>query len=103
MMIASAALSRLDAFGTEGPDDPTLTRVRAKYLERLEAATRTARGDDAPNTGVDPGLEATLHRMAIDEERAALVRMRDAGEISEEVFRTLERELDFEEARLQAS
>jgi hypothetical protein len=41
--------------------------------------------------------------MAIDEERAALVRMRDAGEISEEVFRTLERELDFEEARLQAS
>ena len=103
MMIASAALSRLDAFGTEGADDPTLTRVRAKYLERLEAATRTARGDDAPNTGVDPGLEATLHRMAIDEERAALVRMRDAGEISEEVFRTLERELDFEEARLQAS
>lgn len=100
MMIASAALSRLDAMGSEGPDDPTLTRVRAKYLERLEAATRTARGDEDSTSGPDAGAEAALHRVAIDEERAALVRMRDAGEISEEVFRTLERELDFEEARL---
>ncbi len=100
MMIASAALSRLDAMGSEGADDPLLTRVRAKYLERLETATRTARGDDESPAGPDAGAEAALHRLAIDEERAALVRMRDAGEISEEVFRTLERELDFEEARL---
>ncbi len=99
MMIASAALSRLDAHGSDGPDDPAVTRVRAKYLERLEAATRTARGEDEPGSGSDAGTEAALHRLAIEEERNALVRMRDAGEISEEVFRTLERELDFEEAQ----
>ncbi len=99
MMIASAALSKLDQYPSEGPEGGVITRVRAKYLERLEAAARTARGDEGGDADVS-GIEAGLHREAIDEERAALVRLRNAGEISEEVFRTLERELDFDEARL---
>ncbi|HEU4571626.1 MAG TPA: hypothetical protein VFR93_02995, partial [Candidatus Limnocylindrales bacterium] len=35
-------------------------------------------------------------------ERETVIRLRDEGEISDSVLRRLERELDFEEARLEA-
>jgi CPA1 family monovalent cation:H+ antiporter len=58
--------------------------------------------DDAgPDTKV---LDATKHMVELTEgalrrERAAVIRLRDAGEISDEVLRTVERELDLEESR----
>jgi CPA1 family monovalent cation:H+ antiporter len=38
----------------------------------------------------------------IDAERESVIRMRDRGDVSDEVMRRLERDLDLEELRLEA-
>jgi CPA1 family monovalent cation:H+ antiporter len=100
MVVANAALTKLDTFAADGPDGAIITRVRAEYLERLEAATRQASGEEEGSSSGRSPVEESFRRMAIAEERTALIRLRDSGEVSEEVFRTIERELDLEETRL---
>jgi len=42
-----------------------------------------------------------LQREVVDAERAALLSMRDEGEIGDDVLRRVEQDLDLEEARFQ--
>jgi CPA1 family monovalent cation:H+ antiporter len=43
-----------------------------------------------------------IRRAVIDAERATVLELRDRGEISDEVRRRLERDLDLEELRMEA-
>lgn len=105
MITSNAALTRLDKYASDGPDSPVVTRLRAEYLARVEAASQHALGSESGQAGVvgfrrgRATVEDAIRREAIAAERNALISLRDTGEVSEEVFRTIEHDLDLEEAR----
>jgi CPA1 family monovalent cation:H+ antiporter len=71
-----------------------------RYNHRLAAVT----GDDADEDahGADMYTQArVVGEGAIQAERRAMIRLRDEGRISDDVLRTIERELDLEESRHQ--
>jgi monovalent cation/hydrogen antiporter len=105
--IAYAALDRIEGLTEDGwvPDD-TLERVRNLYdYRRRRFSSRL--DDRSPEEGFDYEHRAALYRRVmnevIDAQRAALRRLRDSGEITDEVRRTVEHELDLEQARLERS
>jgi CPA1 family monovalent cation:H+ antiporter len=104
-----AAKERLDLLAAEEwTRNDTVERMRGLYdfrYRRLRQRALTFRGD-----GLDDGdedLEARsldyqrTVREVIAAQRDAVVRLRDEGEISDEVMHRLERELDLEEERLE--
>jgi monovalent cation/hydrogen antiporter len=102
---AYAALDRIAELAEEGwvPDD-TLERVRGLYdYRRRRFSSRL--DDHSPEEGLDYEHRAELYRRVmnevIDAQRATLRRLRDSGEITDEVRRNVEHELDLEQARLQ--
>lgn len=99
MMTANAALAYLDNFTSDGADSDAVTRVRADYISKLDAATQEASGDG--KTGTQGRLQAgdAIRRGAIAAEREAAIGLRNSGEVSEEVYRRIERDLDLEESR----
>jgi CPA1 family monovalent cation:H+ antiporter len=101
MMSASAAMMYLDTLDATGADAAPIARVRSDYLDRLEAATLVATGER--EAGADAAAEDRIRHDALNAERSTLVQLRDRGEISEEIFRLVERDLDLEEARLTRS
>jgi CPA1 family monovalent cation:H+ antiporter len=105
--IAYAALDRIDSLADEGwALEDTIERVRALYdYRRRRFASRL--DDHAPEDGYDYEQRAELYRRVMtevyDAQRAALRALRDSGEISDEVRRNVEHELDLEQARLERS
>lgn len=104
---AYAALDRIEELAEEGwvPDD-TLERVRSLYdYRRRRFSSRL--DDRSPEEGFDYEHRADLYRRVmnevIDAQRATLRRLRDSGEITDEVRRNVEHELDLEQARLERS
>ncbi|MDP9135848.1 MAG: Na+/H+ antiporter [Actinomycetota bacterium] len=102
---AYAALDRIEELAEEGwvPDD-TLERVRNLYdYRRRRFSSRL--DDRSPEEGFDYEHRAELYRRVmnevIDAQRTTLRRLRDSGEITDEVRRNVEHELDLEQARLQ--
>jgi Na+/H+ antiporter len=101
---ADVALARLDELAAEEwTYDDTVERMRGLYRYRSRRfAARAGEGDEDGD-----GIEhrsfkyQKLLRMILDAQRAELVRLRNAGEISNEVMHRLERELDLEEERLE--
>ncbi len=110
MITSNAALFRLEKHSTAGPDAAVITRVRAEYFDRVEAATaHAAEGDEMKSDGSGAGMtfrrgrlraEDAIRREAIAAERGALIALRDAGEVSEDVFRRIEHDLDLDESRV---
>lgn len=98
LVMADAALRHLESGGD--PALPVLIRVREDYLNRVELASAEVRGDDHPRSRGRARPEDSVRHGALGAERAALVGLRDRGEISEEVFRRIERDVDLEDARL---
>ena len=99
---ASAALLRLDELAEEDwvrPD--TVERVRGGYDFRRNRFSAWLDGGD------DGSIEARsrdfqrLRRELLNAERAAVHELRRSGEISDEVARRVERDLDLEDARLE--
>ena len=98
-----AALARLDELAAaDWTRDDTAERMRGLYTYR--------RNRLAARSGDDDGGEDFEHRSkkyqkmvrsVLDAQRDEIVRLRDAGEISNEVMHRLERELDLEDARLE--
>jgi CPA1 family monovalent cation:H+ antiporter len=80
---------------------PLLDQLRETYRHRSEHVERQL---DASSDGEDRELieHTEIRRTVIDSEREALLRLRAEGEISDEVLRKLERELDLEERRMDA-
>jgi Na+/H+ antiporter len=92
---AEAALARLD----EMEDDRATAQLRELYKARLghARAPQDARGDeDREHVEAFERLREELLRS----ERAALHELHERGEISEDALRTVERDLDLQEARL---
>ena len=104
---AYAALDRIGELAEEGWAPPdTLERVRDLYEYRRRRFS--SRLDDrSPEEGFDYEQRAALYRRVmnevIDAQRATLRRLRDSGEITDEVRRSVEHELDLEQARLERS
>lgn len=99
---AAAALARLDELtGEEWVREDTAERIRGGYGFRQSRFGAWLDGGD------DGSIEARsldfqrLRRELLDAERAAVHELRRAGEISDEVARRVERDLDLEDARLE--
>ena len=100
---AEAALEALDGLGEqEWTNEGTVERVRNLYAYRRRRFA-TLRGDLEDEEGlVDRSFayQRLMHEV-IEAQRATIVRMRNQGEISAEVMRRVERDLDLEESRLE--
>jgi CPA1 family monovalent cation:H+ antiporter len=95
---AEAALARLDAMD-DHDDDRATAHLRELYEARLGHARAPA---DARGDGEREHVEAfeRLREELLRSERAALHDLHARGEISEDALRTVERDLDLQEARL---
>src|SRR3954447_3481508 len=102
LQAAEAALDRIDDLEREDwTRDETLERMRGLYRYRRNRFA--ARFDDEVDDGAIEDRSTLYGRMmfaVIDAQREAIEGMRRAGEISDEVKRAVERDLDLEERRL---
>lgn len=105
--IAYAALDRIEQLGEEDwvPPD-TVERVRAMYdYRRRRFSSRL--DDHTPEDEFDYERRSKLYRHVmnevIDAQRDTLRGLRDSGQITDEVRRGVEHELDLEQARLERS
>jgi CPA1 family monovalent cation:H+ antiporter len=99
--LAEAAISRTEELGgQEWVRSDTLERVRAlyDYRRRRFGAREDGDGDEYEERS---GNYIRLMYELFDAQREALIALRNSGEISDEVRRRVERELDLEESRLQ--
>ena len=99
---AEAALARLEELtGEDWVREDTAERVRGGYGFRQSRFAAWLDGED------DGAIETRsldfqrLRRELLAAERAAVHQLRRAGEISDEVARRVERDLDLEDARLE--
>jgi len=101
--LVEAATIRLEQLYPVWPQHrPLLDQLREMYRHRSEHAN--PQHHPASVNGEDRDLieHREIRRTVIGSEREALVRLHTEGEISDEVLRNLERELDLEEQRMDA-
>ena len=96
------ALRRIDDLEKKWPDhQPLIDQLRTSYKHRAEHEEQL---HEAP--GNEAEQELVEHRQirsdVIDAQRDALLAMRDRGAIDDDVLRSIERELDLEEIRMEA-
>jgi Na+/H+ antiporter len=100
--LVEEALRRIDALYEQWPGHrPLLDQLRATYGHRLEHVEQL---DQAPRNEAEQELieHRQIRRSVIDAQREAVALLRDRGVIDDDVLRTIERELDLEEARMEA-
>ena len=101
---AEAALARLDELADEEwTYDDTIERMRGLYRYRARRFAARAGEGDEDGDGIEHRSRKyqKVVRAVLDAQRAELLRLRNAGEISNEVMHRLERELDLEDERLE--
>jgi Na+/H+ antiporter len=96
---SKAALTELEVMADEGwADDEPLDRARQYYEQRKRRfAARAGKVEDDGYEDAAQIREQVLRRL-YQAERLAIVELRNAGDISNEVMHRLERELDLEES-----
>jgi Na+/H+ antiporter len=97
--IAEAAIGRVDELeGEDWVHPESAERAKAQLDFRRRRFSARQAGDGS----IDERSERwqRLMREVIGAERAAIIQLRNAGEITDDVRRTVERDLDLEEARL---
>jgi monovalent cation/hydrogen antiporter len=102
LMAAKAALGRIEELeGEEWTRDDTIERMRGLY--RYRKRRLAARAGKVEDEGYEDRSTAyqTLVREVLEAQRHEIVRLRNAGEISNDVMHRLERELDLEDERLE--
>ncbi len=100
--LVDEALRRIDALGAEWPGHrPLLDQLRAAYRHRAEHAEQFT---GAPESSAERELveHRQIRRSVIDAQREAVLLMRERGAIDDDVLRSIERELDLEELRMEA-
>jgi CPA1 family monovalent cation:H+ antiporter len=99
---AEAAVSRIEELAAQWPGHLELIdALRAQYGHR--ASHDQHHDEAATNEAEQELLEHRLIRgSVIEAEREALLRMRETGALSDDVFRKVERDLDLEELRMEA-
>ncbi len=107
---AHAAIARIDELREEDwVREDTAQRIRGRYeYRRRRFSARRAAGDGGASETTAAGeyeeRSAAYQRLLgelLTAERSALVRLRGAGRIGDEVMRRVERDLDLEESRLE--
>ena len=100
---AEAALAALDVLSDEEwAREDTVERTRRMYaFRRRRFATLSGELDDEDGIVDQSHAYQRLMREVIEAQRMAIVRMRNEGQISAEVMRRVERDLDLEESRLE--
>ena len=98
-----AALARLDELaGEEWTREDTAERMRRAYdYRRRRLAALAGEPEDEENYEHRARKYQKMIRSVLDAQREELVRLRNAGTISNEVMHRLERELDLEDERLE--
>ena len=102
LMAAKAALARIDELESEEwTRDDTIERMRGMY--RYRKRRFAARAGLADDEGIEDRSAAyqTLVREVLEAQRLEIVRLRNSGDISNDVMHRLERELDLEDSRLE--
>jgi Na+/H+ antiporter len=100
LRLAEAALGRLDEVRAEDwARDDTIERVRGQYNYRRRRFMASADGDGA-EFEERTGAYIRLMYELFDAQREELLGLRNRSEISDEVRRKVERDLDLEESRL---
>ncbi len=97
-----AALDRLDELaGADWTRDDTVERLHAMYEFRRRRLK--ARGGYLEDDGAEDRSQAyqRLLRELLEAQRQAIVRLRNQGQISNDVMHRIERELDLEDSRLE--
>jgi CPA1 family monovalent cation:H+ antiporter len=109
-LAAEAAVARIEELAKEWPGHlPLIATLRSQYQHRATHLTDVP-ARTASEHGIDPSTDADqemlehrlIRRAVIDAERATVLRLREDGTISDEVWRRLERDLDLEELRMEA-
>jgi CPA1 family monovalent cation:H+ antiporter len=98
-----AALARIDELeAEEWTRDDTIERMRGAYRYRKRRlAVRAGKADDDEGYEDRSAAYQTLVREVLEAQRREIVRLRNAGTISNDVMHRLERELDLEDERLE--
>jgi CPA1 family monovalent cation:H+ antiporter len=100
--LVDEAVRRIDQLYEQWPGHrPLLDQLRATYLHRAE---HFGQFDDVPESAAEQELveHRQIRRSVIDAQRDAVLLMRDRGAIDDDVLRSIERELDLEEVRMEA-
>jgi CPA1 family monovalent cation:H+ antiporter len=98
---AEAALERLDELAPEPwVLDATAERLRGLYRFRVDRFSARSDPDGDGKIEKQSLKYQKLRRELLEAERHAVVELRNTGEISDEVMRRIERDLDLEIARL---
>jgi Na+/H+ antiporter len=93
------AIDELQRPDLEPPEREVLDRLRDEYQHRIEHLGRHDPGGAAGETP-ESRFDHVAQRAAIQAERGAIMRLRDRGEIPDEIFRTVQYDMDLAEARL---
>jgi CPA1 family monovalent cation:H+ antiporter len=97
-----AALERLaELAGEDWVRDETASRMRQSYEFRIRRFE--SRLDDDDDGEIEQGSQAyqQLRRHVLAAERAEIIRARNRGEITDDIMRRIERDIDLEDARLE--
>jgi monovalent cation/hydrogen antiporter len=82
-----------------GPDADIADRILDEYDQRIDVLHGHANGEDgAPELPAQ--VDRRLQKEALDAERQAIVAMRQAGEIPDDIYRSIEYDLDLAALRL---
>jgi len=101
--LVEAATRRIDQLYPVWPGHrPLLDRLRDTYQHRSEHVERQRDASGSGEEDQELIEHREIRRTVIDSEREALLRLRAEGAIDDDVLRTLERELDLEERRMDA-
>jgi monovalent cation/hydrogen antiporter len=103
LFATKAALARIDELeAEEWTRDDTIERMRGAYRYRKRRlAARAGMADDDEGYEDRSAAYQTLVREVLEAQRREIIRLRNAGTISNEVMHRLERELDLEDQRLE--
>jgi CPA1 family monovalent cation:H+ antiporter len=99
-LATEAALVRIDGLAKRWPGHlPLVDQLRQRYEHRTEHMNHDPNDEAADQELLE---HREIRHEVIEAERLAVIHMRDTGEISDDVLRRLERELDLEELRMEA-
>jgi CPA1 family monovalent cation:H+ antiporter len=108
---AEAGVARIEQLAKEWPGHlPLIDTLRSQYEHRATHLGEPRQEDDDPDLSGNRDAAAEqellehrlIRRAVIEAEREAVLRLRDRGEIDDEVWRRIERDLDLEELRMEA-
>jgi NhaP-type Na+/H+ or K+/H+ antiporter len=100
--LSEVGLARIAELQEQWPGHRELIdQLRITYQHRTEHAEQH---HEEPGSVAEQELveHRAIRRAVIDAERGALMRLRDEGSIDDDVLRTIERDLDLEELRMEA-